>query len=130
MKILLDTQVFIWLISEDSRLGKKSKKLLYSTNNQLYISYLSFFEMTIKASLGKLHFDPNIIDKLPNMGIELLDGDQKSLQSYQVFNQNNKYPFDNFLIATAKTHKLKLITSDHKILNLKNAGLQILNAHK
>jgi len=130
MKILLDTQVFIWIIDRDKRLGSKSKKIVTSTANELYISYLSFFEMAIKASLGKLNIDLAVMDDLEKMGIVLLSGDQTDLLKYQIYNQTNKDPFDNFLIATAKSRKLLLLSSDRSILNTQVRGLELLDARK
>jgi PIN domain nuclease of toxin-antitoxin system len=128
MKILLDTQVFIWLVNSDPRLGAQGKKLAHSTAHELYISYLSFFEMTIKASLGKLQFDPALINDVSKMGVELLAGDQKSLEHYRVFDESNKDPFDNFLIATAKANELTLMTSDKRILEVAVDGLHLIDA--
>jgi PIN domain nuclease of toxin-antitoxin system len=130
MRILLDTQVFIWLINNDSRLGSKSKEIVSSTKNQVYISFLSFFEIAIKASLGKLVFNITIMNDLEKIGVELIPGGQQSLQTYRVFNKNNKDPFDNFLIATAKSHKLILLSSDHKVLATKLSGLEVFDATK
>ncbi|PIR58706.1 MAG: hypothetical protein COU69_04050 [Candidatus Pacebacteria bacterium CG10_big_fil_rev_8_21_14_0_10_56_10] len=130
MKILLDTQVFVWLVNDSPGLGRKSKKLVLSTQNQIYISFISFFEMTIRASLGKITFDPLIMQDLVKMGVVLLPGDCQSLSEYQVFNVNNKDPFDNFLIATAKAHKLSLLSSDQKIIETRATGLEILDAGK
>jgi len=72
MRLLIDTQVFIWLINEDTRLGSAALKALRDTSNQVFISYFAFFEMTIKASVGKLDFDSSVMDDLPKMGIELI----------------------------------------------------------
>ena len=130
MRILLDTQVFIWLVNDDPKLGSQSKKLVLSTQNQVSISFLSFFEMAIKASLGKLTFDPSIMQDLEKMGVEHILGDYTSLVQYKVFNEKNKDPFDNFLIATAKANDFSLLTSDHKILEIKVPGLEILDAAK
>ncbi|PIR62987.1 MAG: hypothetical protein COU65_00600 [Candidatus Pacebacteria bacterium CG10_big_fil_rev_8_21_14_0_10_42_12] len=128
MKLLLDTQVFIWLINDDSRLGVKSKKLALSTSNEVFISFMSFFEMTIKASLGKLKFNPTVMSDLENMGIVLLPGDQSSLQRYKIFSSENRDPFDNFLAATAIENNLILLTSDEKILVIECQGLKTLDA--
>ncbi len=128
MKLLIDTQVFIWLLRDDSRLGKKTKDLLSSTKNTLYISFVSLFEMRVKASIGKLTFDSTVLDDLEKMGIELLGGDTAALKNYKIFNEKNKDPFDNFLIATAQSHKWQFVTRDSKILNTAVQGVQYINA--
>lgn len=130
MKILLDTQAFIWLINDDSRLGSEAKKKALLVKNKVSISFLSFFEMTIKAAVGKLKFDVSIMDDLDKMGVSLLSGNQQSLSRYRVFNEKNKDPFDNFLIATAIVNDFTLISSDQAILATKVAGFKVLDARK
>lgn len=128
MKILIDTQAFIWLINEDKRLGNKAQTLIFDTANQLNISYFSIFEMTIKASIRKLDYDPELIDDLPEMGIDILFPDKNSLKDYKIFNSNNKDPFDNALITTAIYEGCTLITSDPKILAVTDKDLKLFDA--
>ena len=128
MKILMDTQVFVWLVTQDSKLGQKALATLSDTSNRVFISYFSFFEVMIKASIGKLVLDLSIIDDLPEMGIELLEPDINVLKNYAIFNPDNKDPFDNILISTALNEKCSLMTSDNKILNTTHSGLKLLSA--
>lgn len=130
MKLLIDTQVFIWLINEDARLGVKTLEMLQNTSNEVFISYFSFFEMTIKASIGKLDFDSSVMDDLPKMGIELIAPSNSALQQYAIFNPANKDPFDNVLATVAITEKCTFITSDPKILAVLVRGLNLLDATK
>ena len=125
---MIDTQVFIWLISEDSRLGVETLEKVQNPLNQIYISYFSFFEMTIKASIGKLDYDATIIEDLPKMGIELLLPHINSLRNYTIYNPDNKDPFDNAIISVAIEENCALITSDPKILAISNRGVRLINA--
>ncbi len=128
MRLLIDTQIFIWLINNDERLGSKALQALRSTSNQLNFSYFSVFEMTIKASIGKLDYSPSVLDDLPKMGIDLLLPDTTTLQNYAIFNPNNKDPFDNALIAVAIHEKYSLVTSDPKILAVSAYDLSLIDA--
>jgi PIN domain nuclease of toxin-antitoxin system len=130
MKLLIDTQVFVWLINEDKRLGAKTLQMLGDTSNQVCISYFSFFELTIKASIGKLAYDGTVLNDLPKMGIELVLPDIAALSGYTVFNPNNKDPFDNILIAVARNEAAEFVTSDPKILAVSAPGFVPLNATK
>lgn len=130
MKLLLDTQAFIWLINNDQRLGESTLRTLHDLSNQIYVSYFSFFEMTIKASIGKLNYDPTILEDLPKMGIELILPTIDALQCYKVIHPDNKDPFDNMLIAVNRTEKTTFVTSDRKILNLATHKLKLLDATK
>lgn len=128
MRLLLDTQAFIWLINGDKRLGENTLGILEDNANQLYISYFSFFEMTIKASIGKLRYDPTILDDLHEMGIELILPTIDALKGYRLLSQNNKDPFDNMLISVSRTEKTTFVTSDQKILELSAKDLKLQDA--
>jgi PIN domain nuclease of toxin-antitoxin system len=130
MRLLIDTQAFIWLVNQDGRLGSSILQALQNASNQVYISYFSFFEMTIKASIGKLDFDSSIMNDLPKMGIELLMPSNATLQKYAIFNPDNKDPFDNVLTAVAISEKCTFVTSDPKILAISSRDLSLLDATK
>jgi PIN domain nuclease of toxin-antitoxin system len=128
MKLLIDTQAFIWLVNGDQNLGSKALQTLRMTTNQLYLSYFSVFEMIIKASVGKLDYDPSILDDLPKIGIDLLLPDRATLQNYLIYNPSNKDPFDNALITVAINEKCLFVTSDSKILAVSTNNLKLLDA--
>ena len=130
MKLLLDTQTFIWLINDDRALGKVARITLYDTTSELKLSYFSVFEMTIKASIGKLDYDSSLIDDLPKMGVELLMPGLKTLDGYTILNPSNKDPFDNALMVTALNEGYVFMTSDTKILNTTVSGLKLVDATK
>jgi PIN domain nuclease of toxin-antitoxin system len=64
MKILLDTHAFIWLDSQPEKLSKKAMDLCQDTDNQLYLSMASLWEMQIKVQLGKLKLKIQLEDML------------------------------------------------------------------
>lgn len=57
MKLLLDTQVFIWWDSESDKLPRRVLELCEDEANILVLSVASIWEMQIKAQLGKLDLD-------------------------------------------------------------------------
>jgi PIN domain nuclease of toxin-antitoxin system len=128
--ILIDTQVLVWLVTDDPRLGKMAKQTLVDTTNTVSISYFSFFEMTIKASVGKLSWDTSLINDLPSMGIELLMPDTESLQGYAILNPSNRDPFDNIIVSVVRSRNAVLMTSDPKILNISSPGFSAIDARE
>ncbi len=128
MRLLLDTRTFIWLINDDKRLGKNTLGLFEDISNELHISYFSIFEMTIKASIGKLRYDPTILEVLHGMGIELILPTINALKGYKILNQNNKDPFDNMLISISRSEKTTFVTSDQKILKISAKDLKLQDA--
>ena len=57
MKILLDTHTFLWFLGGNEELSKKARTLVENTQNEKYVSIASFWEISIKNSLGKLSLD-------------------------------------------------------------------------
>ncbi len=53
-EILLDTHIILWAILKDKRLTNKILDYLLNSNNSIYYSIASMWEVQIKYSLGKL----------------------------------------------------------------------------
>ena len=54
MKLLLDTHIFLWFISGDQRLPIHLQNSIRDLNNDVYLSCISVWEVTVKYQLGKL----------------------------------------------------------------------------
>jgi len=52
--ILLDTHAVLWYAFADDRLSLPAKKAIENTQNDVYISVASLWEITIKHQIGKL----------------------------------------------------------------------------
>ncbi|WP_241681868.1 type II toxin-antitoxin system VapC family toxin [Cyanobacterium aponinum] len=57
MKILLDTHAFIWWNLTPEKLSLNGLNLIEDKENIIYLSIASVWEMQIKISINKLHFD-------------------------------------------------------------------------
>jgi len=115
MNILIDTHIFLYLANDDlKKLKLEHLKILEDISNDIFISSLSIAEISIKASIGKLKFDGDILWVIEDMGIKLLDYDAKSaivLKSLPLF---HKDPFDRMIISQALTNNYKILTYDEK----------------
>jgi PIN domain nuclease of toxin-antitoxin system len=128
MKLLIDTQVFAWLVSGNPKLGSQTRIMLGNSANRVFISYFSFLEMAIKKSIGKWDINLSIIEDLPSMDIELIMPDVLALNNYAILNPDNKDPIDNILMSVARNEKYTLVTSDEKILKTTVPNLTLQNA--
>ena len=54
MKLLLDTHVFLWHISADSKLPARFLEEIRNPENQVYLSVISLWEIIVKNQIGKL----------------------------------------------------------------------------
>ena len=112
MKLLLDTHIFLWALSEPNRLTQKQVIAMEDPTNTVYVSSISITEIAIKASLGKLElvFDP--LDAAERSGFEMLDFSAKDALLLKDLPFHHRDPFDRMLIAQAISRKLMIATQD------------------
>jgi PIN domain nuclease of toxin-antitoxin system len=128
MKLLLDTHVLIWAIENPDKINETARTLMVDNTNELFVSYFSLLEIKLKDLKGNLYYPPNMSHLLDKIGISVIPPDATILSKLQVFNPNNKDPFDNLIIITAIQHQLVLLTDDAEVLSTKTTGLQTIGA--
>ncbi len=123
MKIIIDTHIFLWAISNPSKLTKKHREKIETPTNIIYVSSVSITELMIKSSIGKLevNFDPIEIAK--QSGFELLDFSAEDALALKELPFHHKDPFDRMLISQALNRKYALMTDDAKMAVNKHAKL-------
>ena len=118
-KLLIDTHILIWFITEHPQLTNKSKTLIENSQS-CFISVASLWEIGIKMSLGKLELRINL-DELVKIilesGFAILPINQIHVIKNSELNFFHKDPFDRILIAQALIEDLEIITSDTTFLN-------------
>ncbi len=115
MRILLDTQAFIWFVENDKQLPAKISKIIENSENTILISIATLWEMTIKMSLAKLHLSCTIeqmIEKLYKNGFEILPIDSIHIIKLSTLPYIHRDPFDRIIISQGLTELLTIISSD------------------
>jgi len=114
MKIIIDTHVFLWAISEPEKIAAAKRTELESPANTVYVSSVSIVELMIKSSLGKLqvNFDP--VEIAGQSGFELLDFSAEDALPLNDMPFHHKDPFDRMLIAQSQARGLPVMTDDGK----------------
>jgi PIN domain nuclease of toxin-antitoxin system len=128
MNYLLDTHSFIWSITDTNKLSNTAISKITNTNNQIFVSAISFWEIALKNALGKLTVNGLSIKDLPNyaeqMGFSLLALTPVISASYaQLVATYHKDPFDRMLIWQAINLDYTLITCDATINKYQTEGL-------
>lgn len=116
MKILIDTQVFLWLIEDNPLLSKKAKKIFLSDENDFNLSLASIWEISIKHSIGKLTIKQPLEKFLHNQlhenHINLLPINFRHVTKVSELPFHHRDPFDRLLIAQAIEEKFPILSSD------------------
>ena len=112
MQVLLDTHVFLWLVSGSRRLNRQAKAIIESSERVL-ISSATIWEIAIKVQLGKLTADVDeVINQIHANGFEELPIYARHARQVARLPRHHGDPFDRLLIAQAISETIKLLTPD------------------
>lgn len=115
MRVLLDTHILLWVLTDDPKLSNKAKKLIESAA-EIYISAATFWEMAIKVGLGKLTVDlEEIREYCLDSGFVELPITLEHAIAVKDLEHHHKDPFDRLIVATAMSEPMKLLTADPQV---------------
>lgn len=116
MRILLDTHILLWAVAQSSQLSAEARSLLEDTDNLLYCSTASLWEIAIKSGLRRTDFDvtlPALRRALAQMDIEELPVLGNHAEQLLTLPHLHKDPFDRMLVAQSMAEPLVLLTNDN-----------------
>jgi PIN domain nuclease of toxin-antitoxin system len=123
MNYLLDTHVFLWMLSNPGQLTPQATTILQNPNRTIFVSAVSGVEIAIKQRLGKLEAPKQLGQEITRRGLVELPLKFNHGERLRSLPDHHQDPFDRMLIAQALEEKLILITHDKK---MKSYGLTIL----
>ena len=119
MRILLDTQVWLWLQSTPGRLGTRARALVVDPENELLLSAASSWEIAIKHALGKLQLPAPPREYVPSRmqasGTGALPITHTHALQVGSLPSHHRDPFDRLLVAQAQVESLPILTADPQI---------------
>lgn len=121
MKLLLDSNVTLWMLMDRRRLTSRALRLLEDGRNELFFSLASLWELAIKVAIGKLDLPggsaESVLPELHKLGVTLLPIDQASILRTQTLPHfaGHKDPFDRLLVAQALEFGLTILSSDRNL---------------
>lgn len=118
MRLLLDTHVALWALTDDQRLATHARTLIADPANEICVSAATIWEIAIKRGL-----DRKGAGAMPVSGqeaqrlflaagytlIPILPEHAAAVESLPLLHAD---PFDRLLVAQALTEPLRLITHD------------------
>ena len=112
MKLLLDTQILLWLMQDAPQLGPAARRLIEEAQS-VHVSSVSLWEVAIKRSLGKLRLDPvALYQHLAASAMQPLDMSWAHARQLRALPPHHGDPFDRMLVAQAMAEPLQLLTHD------------------
>lgn len=116
MKLLIDTHVFLWWDSDDSKLPEEFRSAIAAPQNEVYVSAVSVWEIAIKRASGKLIFGQTVGRSMERHGFRSLPITVEHAEWAGGLPPLHRDPFDRLLVAQAHLEGLVLVTVDDQIL--------------
>jgi PIN domain nuclease of toxin-antitoxin system len=120
MKLLLDTHIWLWTVGDRGRLSPRVQSSLREKTNELWLSPVSVWELTLLAAKGRVKLNEEItawvrraLAAAPLHEAPLTH--EIALETTQ-FRLPHRDPADYFLGATARVLGLTLVTADQRLI--------------
>jgi PIN domain nuclease of toxin-antitoxin system len=116
MKLLIDTQCWLWWFAEPDRLQEETIAQISDESNEIWFSVASVWELGIKVGLGKLPL-PEPLDRYLPSRIKQLGARSLEIRADHALQAgglplHHRDPFDRMLIAQAQVEGMTIVTSD------------------
>ncbi|SRR5579885_1140753 len=125
MRLLLDSHVLLWALTNSEELKSGLKRVILSRDNNVVVSAATVWEIAIKQQLGKLRAPYNLLE-----AIEFCEFGSLSISPVHALTagrlpRHHDDPFDRLLVAQALIENFTLVTRDRRLAAYE---VQIINA--
>jgi PIN domain nuclease of toxin-antitoxin system len=111
VKLLLDTHVWLWALSEPTRLGRRVREELRNPDNELWLSPISTWEALLLHARGRIRLPENVAEWLAQATAPSAGNALHIVLLAQQLPLPHRDPADRFLAATAQLVNLTLVIS-------------------
>lgn len=129
MRILVDTQCWLWLTATPERLSARALTQIEASDTELYLSAASAWEIAIKFALGKLRLPDRPAEYVPRYLRETRTTALPITTDHAAYvadlPAHHRDPFDRLLVAQAILDRLPILTTD---LQIRRYDVQVLEA--
>ena len=119
MRLLLDSQAFVYIVRQPEALPVAARSAIEDSNNDVFLSIASPLELQIKINTGKITFSRPLRDAVQlelNRGtFAILSITLDHIDSMSRLPSHHRDPFDRLLVAQAMHEGLTLVTGDRHI---------------
>ncbi len=119
MRLLLDTHIWLWSLSEPRRIGRGVLVQLKDQDNELWLSPMSTYEALTLYYKGRFEIEEDLSEWL----VRATAGTREAPLTHEIALvarqlQMHQDPADRILAATAEVLDLTLVTADERLLGL------------
>ena len=131
MNFLMDTHCFLWALFDKGEISLNAKRILEDCDNDILISIITFWEISLKYGLGKLELRNVSPEELPHIaqesGFSILHLSTNEVATfYKLPKLSHKDPFDRLIVWQAINKNVPLISKDKSLAEYKNFNLRVI----
>ena len=117
-RLLLDTHVALWWLTDDRKLGARARKLIAA--NDCSVSVASFIELRMKVAAGRLPHDASerVRAALDQNQIQILPLTDDHVAESARFERAHPDMIDRLILAVAALGRMELLTRDAALPDL------------
>jgi PIN domain nuclease of toxin-antitoxin system len=116
VKYLIDTHTLLGIVTNDPKLSAKAKDLYLDSENEIFISMASIWELSIKSSLGKISLeqplDEFVDEHVKGNDIRILKIELPHVLRIENLPFYHRDPFDRLIISQSIEDNIPIIGSD------------------
>lgn len=113
MRLLLDTHVLLWRMRGRPVLSEDVEQTIRGAD-ELLVSVITFAEIGIKTSVGKLRPPADLVGHVLDSGARILGLAPEHGLGVAALPLHHRDPFDRLLIAQARHEGLTVVTADRR----------------
>jgi PIN domain nuclease of toxin-antitoxin system len=132
MNYLLDTHYLLWTLLEPEKVSRNIQTIIENSDNEIYVSAVSLWEISIKLNSGKLRLGNlpltsllTVCEEAGLRTVSLTAAETSSFSSLQA--EYHKDPFDRMLVWQAIYNGFTFITDDAQIHKYTSEGLKVIS---
>jgi PIN domain nuclease of toxin-antitoxin system len=121
MRLLLDTHIALWAVTDDARLSPRARALIGDPENDVFVSAATIWEIAIKHALARGGSNDmpvsgaEALRYFRDAAYEMVDIAPADAAAVETLPTLHADPFDRLLIAQALTVPFRLLTHDPRV---------------
>lgn len=119
MRLLLDTHVWIWWLTDPDRLSRPAYMALRDADSELFLSPASTWELMVKSTAGRVTVSESVEalveEAIAASGVQPLPVEHRHALQLRQLPAHHRDPFDRMLVAQAQSSGLILVTADQQL---------------
>jgi len=118
MRLLLDTHIALWAVTDDLQLSETARALIVEPANEVFISVAAIWEIASKHAVRRRAMPVSAATALNDFlaaGFQVLDIIPAHVLALEALPGLHGDPFDRIMVAQALSTPLRLVTRDTKV---------------